>query len=151
MVSRVDTPHTDPATVAQARGFIARHRDSRWAGEALRIVAMAEWDAGHFEASSDLWRRFAAAVSRPDRSRGWRTPSTASRCVTSVSAGLPRPKDTCGPPSRPSARVAMASKAWIAADAAERLSSLERSAGRYALAGYWKTKSATFANVYSTE
>jgi len=40
---------------------------------------------------------------------------------------------------------------WIATNAAAQLAASEGSEGRYALAGYWKTKSETFSDVYATE
>ena len=38
-------------------------------------------------------------------------------------------------------------QAWIATDAAARLSACERSEGRYALAGYWKTNPDVFGRL----
>ena len=59
MMSRAVEPQKDAAIVSACRDFVERHERSRWAGEALRIVAMAEWDAGRIAASEQLWQRFA--------------------------------------------------------------------------------------------
>ena len=150
MVSRVEIPHKDMATVAAAREFVRRYEDSRWAGEALRIVAMAEWDAGRIDSAHRLWSRFASRFSDPSApgvayaeysmalcdERLGRTLATEAHLHNAIAVIRSRGDGVQG---------------WIAAEAAERLAALERSDGRYALAGYWNTKSRTFADVYPTE
>lgn len=150
MVARVDAPHRDAATVVAAREFVRRYPDSRWAGEALRITAMAEWDAGRTETASALWRRFA------DRFRDSRAPGVA---YAEYSIALCDERLGRAHEARGHLRAAIdvirrrgdGIQAWIAEDAANRLSTLERADGRLVLAGFWKAKSRTFADVYSTE
>lgn len=150
MIGRVDIPHKDAATIAGARDFVRRHPDSRWVGEALRIVAMAEWDAGRVETASGLWRTFAAR---------FRDPNAPGVAYAEYSIALCDERLGQRRAARKHLRVAIdvirrrrdGIQAWIASDAARRLSALNRSGGQLALAAYWKTKSRTFSDVYSTE
>jgi len=150
MVSRVDAAHKDPATVSAAREFARRHPDSRWAGEALRIVAMAEWDAGHVRTASQLWRQFASRFRDPTAPGVAYAEYSIALCYERMGR-----RDEARRHHRAAIDVIRARgdgiQAWIASDAAARLSAAERHDGRHALAGYWNTKSRTFANVYSTE
>lgn len=150
MVSRVDAPHKDAATVTAAREFTERHPDSRWAGEALRIVAMSEGDAGRFEVASVLWSRFASRFS--DRTAPGVAFAEYNRALCDEHLGNDRAAQSHLHAAIETIRArGDGIQAWIATDAAKRLSVLERSEGQYALASYWKTKSRTFADVYSTE
>lgn len=150
IVSRVDEPSKDAATVSAVREFTQRHPDSRWAGEALRIVAMAEWDAGHVAAASELWGRFAS------RFRNRIAPGVAYAEYNTALCDERLGNDRAAQSHLRAAIEIIRCRGdgiqgWIATDAAQRLSVLKRLEGRYALAGYWKTKSRTFADVYSTE
>jgi hypothetical protein len=144
MVSRAEIPHKDASTVLAAREFVRRYPDSRWAGEALRIQAMAEWDEGHVAAASALWGRFGERFHDRD------APGVAY-AEYSIALCDERLGDHAA--ARRHLRKAIeiirvrsdGIQEWILPDAAARLSSLEGSDGRYALADYWKTKSRTFA------
>ncbi len=150
LLSGVDVAHRDAATVAGARDFARRYPDSRWAGEALRIVAMAEWDAGRIDAAAQLWAAFES------RFRDRSAPGVAYAQYSLALCDERLGKEVS---ARRHLRTAIETirvrgdgmQSWIATDAAKSLASLEEAAGRYAMAGYWNTKSQTFANVYSTE
>ena len=150
LLSGVEVAHRDAATVAGARDFARRYPDSRWAGEALRIVAMAEWDAGRIDAAAQLWAAFES------RFRDRSAPGVAYAHYSLALCDERLGKELS---ARRHLRTAIETirvrgdgmQSWIATDAAKSLASLEESAGRYAMAGYWNTKSQTFANVYPTE
>lgn len=150
MVARVSDAHADSATVSAAGEFARRHPDSRWTGEALRIVAMAEWDAGRIESASRLWDRFASRF----RDRSAPGVAYAEYSMALCDERLGREAD-----AEHHLREAIETirtrgdgiQGWIAVEAARRLASHERSLGRHTLARYWKTESQAFANAYSIE
>ena len=150
LLSGVEVAHKDAAAVAGARDFVRRYPDSRWTGEALRIVAMAEWDAGRIEAAAQQWTRFAARF----RDRSAPGVAYAEYNLALCDERLGRWADARGHLREAISAIRLrgdGTQAWIARDAARRLEVLERLAGRHALAGYWNTKSRTFANVYPTD
>jgi hypothetical protein len=150
LLSGVEVAHRDAATVAGARDFARRYPDSRWAGEALRIVAMAEWDAGRIDVAARQWEAFASRFQ--DRSAPGVAYAEYNLALCDERLGR---EAAAGQHLRTAIETIRIRgdgiQSWIAAAAAERLASLEGIAGRYSMAGYWNTKSRTFANVYSTE
>jgi hypothetical protein len=150
LAARAEVPHKNPETVRAARDFVERHPGSRWCSEALRIVAMAEWDAGNVQAASELWRRFELCFDDPlapgvayaefsralcDERLGWH--AGAERHLRAA-IGIIRARGD-------------GIQAWIARDAAKHLVDLQLSDGLVATGDYWKTKSMTFSNVYSIQ
>jgi hypothetical protein len=150
LVGRADPPHKDAAVVGRARAFVDRHPDSRWCGEALRIVAMAEWDAGRIDEAAELWRRFETRFRDP------LAPGVAyaefSQALCDERLGRSREAEAH---LKNAISVIRARKdgiqAWVARDSAMHLATLERSSGFLAEADYWKTKSLTFSDVYSIQ
>jgi hypothetical protein len=150
LIGRSATPHRDPGVVAEAQVFARHHPDSRWCGEALRVVAMAAWDRGDVAQADELWARFEA------RFRDERAPGVAyaeySRALCDEQLGR-----VAGAEAHLRAAVAIIRgrrdgiQSWIAVDAAKRLAGLERSKGRLALADYWSERSAAFENAASIE
>ncbi len=142
--------HKDAATVSAASRFVASYPDSRWVGEALRIIAMDAWDADRYFDAEALWRRFESTFADPT------APGVAyaelSRGLCDERAGARR-EAAC----RYRAAIAVIRarhdgiQAWIATSAAQHLAVLEQQAGMLVTAGYWKTKAQTFSDVYSIE
>ena len=110
-------------------------------GEALRIVAMAEWDAGHVEDRLAAVEPVRVALPRPDcpRRRLCRVQHRpVRRAHGQTHSGC---SGTIGPPSMSSALAATAYRRGSRPTRPRGCRRARAREGRYALAGYWKTKS----------
>jgi hypothetical protein len=147
LVSSSPVPHADKGTVAAAREFAHKHPESRWAGEALRIVAMAQEAAGLHSAAAETWSRFGARF--VDRTAPGVAYSEYNVALCDESLGR------FGEASA-HYRVALGTirtrgdgiQSWIAQDAAKHLAALERERGHFAMACYWSAQSRAFSNVH---
>jgi hypothetical protein len=142
--------HRSPATVSAARAFVERYPDSRWVGEALRIVAMNAWDERRYADAEAVWRRFEESFDDPA------LPGVAyaelSRGMCDERLGM----------SKDAARHFRAAidvirarrdgiQGWIATSAAQRLATIEQQEGMLATAEDWKRKAQAFSDAYPIE
>lgn len=149
-VSRVEVPWRDASTTTAAEQFAARHPESRWVGEALRISAMSHVSAERWPEAAAAWRRFDL------RFAGTGLPGEAyaeyqlGECAQELG-------DTREAVTHYRSAVSLLEargdgiQQWIAAEAAKRISRLERRRGLVAIAGYWNERSRALATARSNE
>ena len=150
LVSRVEKPWTDDATVAGAQAFVTRYPLSRWRSEALRILAMHAELRGHTAEAEAMWQQFEACFDDP------LAPGVAwaeySRALCLERLGEPGPAT-----SHHLAAIGVIRsrtdgvQAWIAPEAAKRVAQLQRQAGMPLTAAYWTDQSQTLKDVCSIE
>ncbi len=150
LVAPAARPSRDPATVRGAREFAVRNRDSRWAGEALRIVAMAEAEQGRPRHAAQIWERFGSRFSD-------RTAPGVAYAHYNVGLCAETVRDV-GAAAR-AYRLAVETiavrddgiQSWIAPEAARELARLDRERGRFELARYWTARSEALSGALSIE
>lgn len=150
LVSEAQVPWRDRATVSAADRFAAEHPESRWAGEALRIVAMSRMAEKRWPEALVLWRRF----DREFAQTGLPGEAYAEHALGECAEALGRPRKAA---AHYRAAVWLLGartdgiQGWLAADAATRLSRLEGRRGLVAVSHYWNERSQALTAACSSE
>lgn len=145
-----DPQHPDNDVVLDARRFAAAHAESRWAPEALRVVALDAAAHRRYPEAAASWLSFAGSFAEPglpgqaygeynaalcDEKRGDVT-SARKHYVSSVYVIRQRGGDLQG---------------WIAVDAAKRIARIDASRAMRASSQYWVAKGEAFRVLYRPE
>lgn len=142
-----DPQHPDDMTVAAAARFATVYPQSRWAPEALRVLALGAAAHGRYKDAAELWLRFARSFAKPGLpgqaygeycaalcEEQWGDALSARHHYTrAVSVIRQRGGDLQG---------------WIAADAALRIARIDASRAMGASSRYWITKAGVFEGLY---
>lgn len=135
--------------VADARRFAWRHRDSRWASEALRVLALDATAQGRYHEAAEIWMRFAASFAEPGLPGVAYGDFSAAMCEERLG-------DVISARRLYAASVTVIRRrggdlqGWIAASAAKRIAGIDASRAMTASSRYWLAKAEAFDELYGS-
>jgi len=150
MLSGVDVAYRDERCVRSAEAFADKFPDSRWRGEALRIVAMNHEISGHWEQAASAWARFDALFAGSGLPGEAYAEYSLARCAERLNR-----LDESAAHYRAAIAIIRARadgiQGWIPVEAAKRLAAVERRTGLVASSYRWEQQAQASQDACSIE
>ena len=137
------------AIVTEARNFMRMHPNSRWAPEALRVMALDASAHGRYREAAETWMRFAGSFAEPGLPGVAYGQYSAALCEEQLGDVISA-RRLYGMSAAVIRRRGGDVQGWIAASAARSIARIDASRAMNASSAYWLAKAAAFNELYGS-
>ena len=144
-----DPVRPNDAVVNEARNFTGMHPNSRWAPEALRVMALDASAHGKYREAAETWMRFAGSFAEPGLPGVAYGEYSAALCEEQL-GDVVSARRLYAMSAAVISRRGGDVQGWIAASAARHIARIDASRAMNASSEYWLAKAAAFNELYGS-